>query len=83
MFLEWLNPNATTGGRLYLRNAGFNLGGSTFFEWWFRASQCKNSTGSGSWTNFSDHRIKENIKKANLKMCYNNVKELNLYIELN
>jgi hypothetical protein len=79
MFLEWLNPNATTGGKLYLRNAGTNLGGATYFEWWFRASQCKNSTTTSSWTVTSDHRIKENIKKANLKTCYNNVKELNLY----
>jgi hypothetical protein len=27
----------------------------------------------------SDHRIKENIKKANLKICYNNIKNINLY----
>jgi hypothetical protein len=79
MYLEWLNPNVTTGGKLYLRNAGTNLGGATYFEWWFRASQCKNSTTTSSWTVTSDHRIKENIKKANLKTCYNNVKELNLY----
>ena len=27
----------------------------------------------------SDHRIKENIKKANLKICFDNVKNINLY----
>jgi hypothetical protein len=36
MFLEWLNPNQTTGGKLYFRNAGTNLGGATYQEWWFR-----------------------------------------------
>ena len=79
MYLEWLNPNQTTGGRLYLRNAGTNLGGATYQEWWFRGRQCKNSVNSSSWQLVSDHRVKENIKKANLKICYNNVKEINLY----
>ena len=27
----------------------------------------------------SDHRIKENIKKANNKICYDNVKNINVY----
>jgi hypothetical protein len=27
----------------------------------------------------SDHRIKENIKKANNKICYDNVKNINIY----
>jgi len=27
----------------------------------------------------SDHRIKENIKKANNKICYDNVKKINVY----
>jgi len=27
----------------------------------------------------SDHRMKENIKKANNKICYNNVKNINVY----
>jgi hypothetical protein len=48
MFIEWLNPNQTTGARLYLRNAGTNLGGATFTEWWFRGGQCKNSVNSSS-----------------------------------
>ena len=38
-----------------------------------------NAAGSIYWTNPSDHRIKENIKKANLKMCYDNIKNINLY----
>ena len=32
-----------------------------------------------TWDQTSDHRIKENIKKANLNICYDNVKNINLY----
>jgi hypothetical protein len=32
-----------------------------------------------AWDQTSDHRIKENIKKANLNICYDNVKNINLY----
>jgi hypothetical protein len=32
-----------------------------------------------AWDVTSDHRIKENIKKANLNICYDNVKNINLY----
>jgi hypothetical protein len=31
------------------------------------------------WQQVSDHRIKENIVKADLKKCYDNVKNINLY----
>jgi hypothetical protein len=37
------------------------------------------SNNSASFNQTSDHRIKENIKKANLNICYDNVKNINLY----
>jgi hypothetical protein len=36
-------------------------------------------SNSDNWNTFSDHRIKENIVKADLKTCYDNVKNINLY----
>ena len=40
---------------------------------------CYNAKNISTWDIGSDHRIKEDIKKANLKICYNNVKNINLY----
>jgi hypothetical protein len=42
------------------------------------ASVFKGNNGT-AWDQTSDHRIKENIKKANLNICYDNVKNINLY----
>jgi predicted AlkP superfamily pyrophosphatase or phosphodiesterase len=39
----------------------------------------RNAYNNTVWNVTSDHRIKENIKKANLNICYNNVKNINLY----
>ncbi len=38
-----------------------------------------NALNATTWNTTSDHRIKENIKKANLNICYNNVKNINVY----
>jgi hypothetical protein len=45
---------------------------------WGVASIFKGNNGT-AWDVTSDHRIKENIKKANLNICYDNVKNINLY----
>jgi hypothetical protein len=42
------------------------------------SSVFKGNNGT-AWDQTSDHRIKENIKKANLNICYDNVKNINLY----
>ena len=42
------------------------------------ASVFKGNNGT-AWDQTSDHRIKENVKKANLAICYDNVKNINLY----
>ena len=38
-----------------------------------------NNFNTIGWQQASDHRIKENIVKADLKTCYDNVKNINLY----
>ena len=38
-----------------------------------------NGLNTSAWNTFSDHRIKRDIKKANLKMCYENIKKIDLY----
>jgi len=60
------------------RSIYFRAGGYT---WWFGAGGgvSYNASNSIYWTNPCDQRIKENIKKANLKTCYDNVKNINLY----
>jgi len=45
----------------------------------FSTSLAYNASNSYYWNVISDHRIKENIKKANIKICYENVKNINLY----
>jgi hypothetical protein len=56
----------------------FNSGSS--LQWYFNdfgnAYNAKNTT---VWTVACDQRIKENIVKADLKTCYDNVKNINLY----
>ena len=59
------------------RNIVMRTGGSVWTYTPYSGSF--NAAGSIYWTNPSDHRIKENIKKANLKMCYDNIKNINLY----
>jgi hypothetical protein len=38
-----------------------------------------NHFNTTTWNQQSDHRLKENIVKADLNKCYNNVKNINLY----
>jgi hypothetical protein len=56
---------------IYFRSAGYS--------WQFNQNTSVNSAGSAYWNTYSDQRIKENIKKSNLKICYDNVKNINLY----
>jgi hypothetical protein len=58
----------TTGNNITM---GRNFG-------WGVCSIFKGNNGT-AWDQTSDHRIKENIKKANLNICYDNVKNINLY----
>lgn len=51
-----------------LRQWEFNINGNSY-----------NPLNSTTWTQTSDQRIKENIVKADLKTCYDNVKNINLY----
>ena len=54
---------------------------STIVKYWsfLISGNCVNAKNTTTWDLSSDHRIKENIKKADLSMCYNNVKNINLY----
>ena len=50
------------------------------YRWYFANNGWSvNGLNTSAWVAFSDHRIKENIKKADLKICYDNVKNINLY----
>jgi hypothetical protein len=50
------------------------------YTWIFGSSgSAYNGLNTLYWQIASDHRIKENIKKTNLKICYDNVKNINLY----
>ncbi len=51
-----------------LKRWEFNINGGAY-----------NALNTTTWTQNSDHRIKENIVKADLKKCYDNVKNINLY----
>jgi hypothetical protein len=66
------NFNSGSARNIYFRCNGyqwiFNNGGASY-----------NPYNSYYWSINSDHRIKENIKKSNLKICYDNVKNINLY----
>ena len=59
------------------RNINFRTGG---YNWAFNSNGTSfNGANNTVWVVNSDHRIKENINKANLKTCYDNVKNINLY----
>jgi hypothetical protein len=52
----------------------------TIKKWDFNInSGSYNALNSTTWTQNSDQRIKENIVRADLKTCYDNVKNINLY----
>ena len=54
------------------------IGGASY-NWDFNGGGSYNSANSTTWQQLSDHRVKEDIKKANLNICYDNVKNINLY----
>jgi hypothetical protein len=59
-------------------NSGIFAG--TLRQWEFNIDvQSRNPLNSANWSVVSDQRIKENIVKADLKTCYDNVKNINLY----
>jgi hypothetical protein len=73
----YYESNQSRSHRFWCYGGTFN---GTIADWSFNASgSAFNAINSGSWNTFSDHRIKENIVKADLKTCYNNVKNINLY----
>jgi hypothetical protein len=59
----------------YVGVGNFTIGRNMQFG---TANVYKGNNGT-AWDQTSDHRIKENIKKANLTICYDNVKNINLY----
>ena len=68
------NTNIDSGANrgIYLRTGSVS--------WLFNAvGNAVNAYNSLYWSVVSDHRIKKNIKKANLNICYDNVKNINLY----
>jgi hypothetical protein len=66
------NFNSGSARNIYFRCNGY--------RWVFaNAGESYNAANTTSWTAGSDQRIKENIKKSNLKICYDNVKNINLY----
>ncbi len=66
------NFNSNSARNIYFRCNGY--------RWVFvNAGESYNDANTTSWTVGSDHRIKDNIKKANLNICYNNVKNINVY----
>ena len=63
IFRIWSGVNTGT-----LRAWDFNINGGSY-----------NNFNTTTWQQASDQRIKENIVKADLKKCYDNVKNINLY----
>ena len=59
----------------YTSNGNITLGRNLA---WGTCLIFKGNNGT-AWDQTSDHRIKENVKKANLTICYDNVKNINLY----
>jgi hypothetical protein len=73
----YYESNQGRSHRFWCYGGTFN---GTIADWSFNPNgNAFNAINSGSWNNFSDHRIKENIVKADLKTCYDNVKNINLY----
>jgi hypothetical protein len=73
----FIESNSNRDIRFRVHSAIFS---GTLREWVFRNDgQTFRALNTTTWNQFSDHRLKENIKKANLKTCYDNVKNINLY----
>jgi hypothetical protein len=66
------NIDSGSGRSIWIRSNGY--------RWVFgNAGESYNGANTTTWTAGSDHRIEKNIKTANLNMCYNNVKNVNVY----
>jgi hypothetical protein len=67
------NIDSGASRSIYLRAGGYSwlFGGTSGVSY--------NALNTNVWNVVSDQRIKENIKKANLQTCYDNVKNINLY----
>ena len=65
------NINSGSNRTIYMRTSGF--------AWTYVNQYSYNPSNSFYWNITSDQRIKKNIKKSNLKICYDNVKNINLY----
>ena len=65
------NINSNSSRPIYMRTAGY--------VWTYVQQYSYNPSNSFYWNITSDQRIKKNIKKSNLKICYDNVKNINLY----
>ena len=73
--------HAYNNANLYFRiyNLLGNNSNITRFWTYDNTGSSFNALNTTTWNTGSDHRIKENIKKANLNICYNNIKNINLY----
>lgn len=81
----------TFGGQLliesgYSRDIVFNTWSSFTptgqnYQWLFGniTGNTRRANALATWDTTSDHRLKQNIIKANLNTCYDNIKNLNLY----
>ncbi len=62
------------------RQIKFEITGGTYRSWEFNTDGTSwNGRSTSTWDIPCDQRIKENIVKADLKTCYDNVKNINLY----
>jgi len=67
------NINSGSNRSIYFR--------TNTYSWLFGGTSgvSYNALNTTTWNVVSDQRIKTNIKKANLKICYDNIKNINLY----
>jgi hypothetical protein len=87
--LSRLKADATSGGAFevpYSKNLTLRCYNTSFLfstivkNWFFLISgNCTNAKNTTTWDLSSDHRIKENIKKTDLNICYSNVKNIHVY----
>ncbi len=74
----WIESNNYRDIRFRCHGGVLDFGAA--FEWNFNnIGYTYNARNTTTWTQYSDQRLKENIVKADLKKCYDNVKNINLY----
>jgi hypothetical protein len=72
-----INGNVTISRKLYIGGANL-LTNTTSTANLILAGEAQKTSAGASWIIISDERIKENIETANITICYNNVKSLDL-----